>query len=110
MMHIQPGLGLTPQIPILNDILSDKIFTNWHCTPLPTADRRVSQIEADAIDWAQRNGITQNDLQKILATVVRGSRNLEIRPDQISIGRQIDKGSYGSISLAEFNATNVEAN
>ena len=63
--------------------------------------------EADALDWAQRNGINPNDLRQILAKVSEGNRRLEILPHQINIGQRFDRGSFGSICLAEYKGQTV---
>ena len=64
-------------------------------------------MEADALDWAQRNGINQSDLQQIIAKISEGNHRLQILPTQISIGPMIDKGSFGSICLADYKGQAV---
>jgi hypothetical protein len=63
------------------------------------------QSAFDALEWAQKNGINPNDIQQIIAKI--RDHRLRILPSQIIIGSMIDKGSFGSICLAEYKGNAV---
>ena len=63
--------------------------------------------EADALAWAQRHGCPTDDLLQILSKISESNRRLEIRPEDIAIGEEIDKGSFGSICRAVHRAQTV---
>jgi hypothetical protein len=75
--------------------------------PAQASTNTKHPFENDAFDWAQKNGIAPNDLLQILTMVSEGNHRLEILPSQINIGPIIDKGSFGSICLADYKGKAV---
>jgi hypothetical protein len=61
----------------------------------------------DAKAWAQSHGIPHKDLLLILSKISDGNHRLEIRNSEIRIGTEIDKGSFGSICLAQYRQQDV---
>ncbi len=76
----------------------------WRPQPRPAT---AHPSEPDALAWAQRHGCPPEDLLQILAKVAESNHRLEIRADDIAVGREIDRGSFGAICLAQHRGNAV---
>ena len=87
-----------------------KIYAHPSPAQTPWRGARVSTnhpAESDALAWAQRRGCPSDDLLQILSKVGESNRRLEIKSEDIAIGEEIDKGSFGSICRATHKGQTV---
>jgi hypothetical protein len=76
----------------------------WRPPPRPAT---AHPAEPDALAWAHRHSCPPEDLLQILAKVAESNHRLEIRADDIAVGSEIDRGSFGAICLAQHKGNAV---